>query len=121
MEKEGIHIHFGIILDLLIMVCGIYVVYQAIRMKSTNQIPEMLVGKDFPIERAKDSAGFIRFTFPYTTAIGIVLLTTGLAGALDILVGYPLAKNVMRVVLVIGVTAYGVMLIQAQKKYLVGC
>ena len=42
--------NFGMILDLLIMACGVYMVYWAVQMKSTNKIPEMLVGKGFPIK-----------------------------------------------------------------------
>ena len=33
--------NFGMILDLLIMACGVYMVYWAVQMKSTNKIPEI--------------------------------------------------------------------------------
>ena len=112
--------NFGMILDLLIMACGVYVVYWAVQMKSTHKIPAMLVGKGFPINRAKDPEGFIRFTFPFTFATGVFLLAIGLVGALDIFSTYPLADTLMRIVLVIVVIAYGMMLMKAQKKYLVG-
>lgn len=111
---------FGMILDLLIMACGVYVVYWAVQMKSTNRIPAMLVGKGFPINRAKDPKGFIRFTFPFTFATGVILLAIGLVGALGIFRTYPLADTLMRIVLVVVVIAYGMMLMKAQKKYLVG-
>ena len=51
---------FGMILDLLIMACGVYMIYWAVQMRSSNKIPAMLVGKGFPIDRAKDPDGFIR-------------------------------------------------------------
>lgn len=111
---------FGMILDLLIMACGIYMIYWAVQMKSTNKIPAMLVGKGFPISRAKDPDGFIRFTFPLTFATGVVLLTTGLAGALEIFVTYPLAETLMRIILIVVIVVYGMMLMKAQRKYLVG-
>ena len=111
---------FGMILDLLIMACGIYIIYWAVQMKTTNKIPSMLVGKGFPINRAKDPEGFIKFTFPFTFVTGIVLFAVGLVGALGLFVTNPLVETVMRVVLVIVIVAYGMVLMKAQKKYLVG-
>lgn len=112
--------NFGMIMDLLIMACGVYVIYWAVQMKSTNKIPTMLVGKGFPVNRAKDPAGFIRFTFPFTFVTGVLLFVIGLTGALGILSAYPLADTLMRIVMVVVVIAYGMVLMKAQKKYLVG-
>lgn len=111
---------FGMILDLLIMACGVYMVYWAVQMKSTNKIPAMLVGKGFPINRAKDPDGFIRFTFPFTFVTGVMLFFMGLVGALGLFITYPLAETLMRIVMVVVIIAYGVVLMKAQKKYLVG-
>ncbi|MDE6985318.1 MAG: hypothetical protein K2O99_12430 [Lachnospiraceae bacterium] len=111
---------FGMILDLIIMACGIYVIYWAVQMGSTNKIPAMLVGRSFPISRAKDPDGFIRFTFPRTLAVGIVLLVSGLVGALGLFVTYPLAETAMRLALVAVMIGYGMVLMKAQRKYLAG-
>lgn len=111
---------FGMILDLLIMACGVYIIYWAVQMKTSNKIPAMLVGKGFPINRAKDPDGFIKFTFPFTLATGIVLFAAGLTGALELFAARPLAETLMRLVLVIVIVVYGMMLMKAQKKYLVG-
>lgn len=111
---------FGMVLDLLIMGCGIYMIYWAVQMKTTNKIPSMLVGKGFPINRAKDPNGFIKFTFPYTFAAGIVLLAGGFVGALGLFVTQPLVETLMRLLLVVVIVAYGMVLMKAQKKYLVG-
>lgn len=119
-EKEGVQMSFGMILDLLIMACGVYMVYWAVQMKSTNKIPAMLVGKGFPINRAKDPDGFIRFTFPFTFVTGVMLFFMGLVGALGLFITYPLAETLMRIVMVVVIIAYGVVLMKAQKKYLVG-
>ena len=51
---------FGIILKMLIMACGVYMIYWAVQMKTTHQIPQMLVGKGFPTDRAKDPEGFMK-------------------------------------------------------------
>lgn len=112
--------NFGMILDLLIMACGVYMVYWAVQMKSTNKIPEMLVGKGFPINRAKDPQGFIKFTFPYTFGAGAVLLVSGLLGALELFILYPIADTLVSIVPVVVIICYGVILMKAQRKYLVG-
>ena len=118
--KEGVLMNFGMIPDLLIMACGVYMIYWAVQMRSTNKIPTMLVGKGFPINRAKDPAGFIRFTFPLTFATGVVLFVVGMVGALGIFITYPLAETLMRIALIVVIIAYGMALMKAQKKYLVG-
>jgi len=112
--------NFGMVMDLLIMACGVYMIYWAVQMKASKKIPTMLVGKGFPINRAKDPEGFIRFTFPFTFGTGIALLVAGLTGALEIFVVYPLADVLLNIVVVIIVLGYGVILMRAQKKYLVG-
>ncbi len=111
---------FGMILDLLVMACGVYMVYWAVQMRSSNKIPAMLVGKGFPLNRAKDPEGFIRFTFPFTFATGVVLFAAGLVGALGIFITVPLAETLMRILLVVVIVGYGIILMKAQKKYLVG-
>ena len=98
---------FDMILNILIMACGNYMLYWAIQMKRNKKIPEMLVGKNFPIERAQNPEGFIKATFPITFATGALLLVSGAVGALDLL----------EVVAIIG---YGALLMRAQRKYLVG-
>jgi hypothetical protein len=118
--KEGVQMSFGMILDLLIMACGVYMIYWSVQMRSSNKIPAMLVGKGFPIDRAKDPDGFIRFTFPFTFSTGVVLFVLGLVGALGLFITYPLAETLMRIVLVVVIVIYGMILMKAQKKYLVG-
>lgn len=112
--------NFGTILDLVIMICGVYVIYETVRMKTGSEIPEMFTGKGFMMEQAKDPAGFIRFMVPFTFGTGIALLASGVFGVFGILENYPLAETVMRVVLVAVIVVYGMVLMYAQKKYLVG-
>lgn len=111
---------FGIIIDILIMACGVYMIYWAVQMKSSGKIPAMLVGKGFPINRAKDTKGFIKSTFPITFGTGVILFAAGVTGALDILSFYPLADSLMRLGTVVIVLLYGVLLLKAQKKFLIG-
>lgn len=111
---------FGMILDLLIMACGMYMIYWAVQMKSSNKIPTMLVGKGFPISRAKDPEGFMKYTFPFTMGTGILLFAAGLAGALEVFILYPWADTILSLLVVLVVLGYGMILMRAQKKYLVG-
>lgn len=110
----------SMILKLLIMACGIYMMYWAVQMKSTKKIPEMLVGKGFPISRAKDPEGFIKCTFPYTLGTGIIIFVSGLIGALELLASSPMIDTLINFVVVVVIIVYGVVLMKAQKKYLVG-
>ena len=111
---------FGMILDLLIMACGVYMIYWAVQMRASNKIPAMLVGKGFPIDRAKDPDGFIRFTFPFTFFDGGCAFCVGAcrrAGAFYHLSagGDADADRAGR-----SDRHYGMILMKAQKKYLVG-
>lgn len=44
----------------------------------------------------------------------------GMVGALGIFITYPLAETLMRIALIVVIIAYGMALMKAQKKYLVG-
>ncbi|MCM1183848.1 MAG: hypothetical protein NC337_10790 [Roseburia sp.] len=110
----------AMICNILIMACGVYMIYWAVQMKSSHKIPVMLVGKSFPLDRAKDPAGFIRFTFPFTLFTGIFLLVVGMAQALELLAAYPFADTAVSLLLVVVVVLYGMILMKAQRKYLVG-
>lgn len=111
---------FSMMIDLLITGCGVYVIYWAMQMMQTKKIPEMLVGKGFPISRAKDPEGFVKATFPFTLGLGIVLFVAGILGALQIFAAYPVADTMISVVLVIVIFLYGSFLLKAQQKYLIG-
>lgn len=111
---------FDMILNILIMACGIYMLYWAIQMKNNKKIPEMLVGKGFPIERAHDPEGFIKATFPLTLATGALLFLAGIVGALELLAAYPMADTIINLCEVAVILIYGVLLMRAQRRYLVG-
>ncbi len=110
----------AMICNILIMAVGIYMIYWAVQMQSTHKIPEFLVGKGFPIDRAKDKEGFIRFTFPCTMFTGVFLLLVGMARALELLSQYPLVDTAVGFLVVVVVIIYGMILMRAQRKYLVG-
>lgn len=120
-KENGVNsMDFNMILKLLIMACGVYMIYWAMQMKTTHKIPEMLVGKGFPINRAKDPEGFMKNTFPFTMGTGIILFAAGLVGALEIFVLYPWVDTVITLVILVVLVIYGIFLLKAQKKYLIG-
>ena len=111
---------FGIILKMLIMACGVYMIYWAVQMKTTHQIPQMLVGQGFPTDRAKDPEGFMKVTFPLTMGMGIILFAVGLTGALELFIQYPFVDTLLTVLMLAALVIYGMLLLKAQKKYLIG-
>ena len=111
---------FGIILKMLIMACGVYMIYWAVQMKTTHQIPQMLVGKGFPTDRAKDPEGFMKATFPLTMGMGIILLAVGLTGALGVFGAYPIVDTILTLLMLAALVFYGMFLLKAQKRYLIG-
>lgn len=111
---------FRMMMDILIIGCGVYVIYWAMQMILTKKVPEMLVGKGFPLSRAKDPQGFVKATFPFTFALGIILFIAGILGALQVFAAYPVADTMISVVLVIVIFLYGSFLLKAQQKYLIG-
>lgn len=80
----------------------------------------MMVGKKFPLNRAKDPAGFIKASFPVTFSTGAILLAIGMIEALEILVLYPVLNASLSFIVVIVVISYGMILLKLQKKYLLG-
>lgn len=107
--------------DLLIMACGVYMAYWALQMKREHKIPEMLVGKNFKLERAKDPDGFIKYTFPYTLGTGVILFAAGFILSLGLFTEtFPLFDTLISLGLVVLIILYGVVLMKAQKWYLVG-
>ncbi|MBQ2116627.1 MAG: hypothetical protein II193_08600 [Lachnospiraceae bacterium] len=112
--------NFSIVLRIVLISYGAYLVYNAIQMKSTNQIPQLLMGKGFEVSSAKDPAGFIKKMFPQTMVAGILIFSLSI---FDMYAN--LAKKAVfdvAVILIIGVViiVYSILLVNAQKKYLAG-
>jgi len=113
-------VNFGTVLDIVIMICGVYVIYGTVQMRTGSKIPEMFAGDGISADQAKAPADFKRFISPYAFGTGIALLLSGLFGAFEVLAGYPLAETAMRVALAAVIVVYSMVLMYAQKKYLVG-
>ena len=108
------------ILNLLIIACGVYMMYQAVHMKKTKKIPDMLVGKTFPSEKAHDVNGFIQAMFPMTYFTGTVFVLAGAVSLFRLLASYPFADAFINLLEAAVILLYGAFLLKAQRKYLVG-
>lgn len=69
------------IFDLLILGCGIYLVYSALTMKKTGKIAAgVLLSKDVDADKIKDKAGFIQYMFSKLLGLGILTCVAGAWG-----------------------------------------
>ena len=66
--------NFGTVLDIVIMICGVYVIYGTVQMRTGSKIPEMFAGEGILADQAKAPADFKRFISPYAFGTGIALL-----------------------------------------------
>ena len=110
---------FSMTMQVIIMACGVYMIYWAIQMKTSKKIPQMLVGKGFKLDIAKDPEGFIKATFPFTFATGVIIFLGGACNAIDLFIMYPVIDYLISLVIVIVIIGYGAFLSKAQKKYLI--
>ncbi len=109
-----------VIMKLIFAVCGIYLLYTAMQMKLSREIPKFLVGSSFPMSRAKDPEGFIQKTFPFTFGIGVFFLSIGVTGVYGVFAAYPVVDVGLMIALLVTLFFYGKFLLKAQRKYLVG-
>lgn len=72
------------ILDVLILICGCYILYQAYIMKKEGTIPDgVLTVKGMMLAHNADIPGFIRAMFGKTVLLGIFAILAGLTGLLE--------------------------------------
>lgn len=109
-------------MDILEILAGAYMVYCAVKMKTTGEIKNDLVSRSIDPDRAPDKEGYIKAMFLPDIIMGVILIlcgcaTTGLPAAgvslpeiaNELIIGFALAIFII----------YGVMSMKAQKKYLV--
>ncbi len=94
--------------------------YWAIQMKTSNEIPSVLVGKGYSKDKAKDPDGFIKATFPFTLLTGILIFVFSIINAMKLFEDRILLEFLFNSVCVVVIILYAVFLTNAQKKYLFG-
>ena len=108
------------VLDLFIALCGAYMIYAAVKMKQTGEIPEgIMVRKGADLSRAKDIPGFIGYMYGKTVVVGICTIICGIVGLVnDTYGGLGMVQLVMTLVFFTAVVIFGIVAAKAQKKYL---
>ncbi len=100
MSYSTVMLIFGIIIGIL----GAYMIYQAQKMRSTGDVPEMFVSSQ-EMERCVNQRAFVQFLFPKVLAFGIVDLLFGIETLYDSV--YSLSNAVNGAVIVIFLFAWG--------------
>lgn len=106
------------LINIIVIACGVYMVYAAITMKTTGVVPSNLVGKNVDLANAKDIPGFVKKMFPVTLIVGVLTLLCGIGTALGIFGDNGYVQTIISLVFVVIVLVYGKILLDAQKKYL---
>ncbi|MBR2187868.1 MAG: hypothetical protein IJ860_00435 [Eubacterium sp.] len=67
-------------LDIIILLCGVYMIYGAFSLKNGGDLPQTFWNKDYPIPKCKDRAGFAAFMVPRLIGCGAVIVLDGVLG-----------------------------------------
>lgn len=108
------------VLDLFIALCGAYLIYAAVNMKRTGNIPEgIMIRKGADLSRAKDIPGFIDYMYGKTIVVAICTIICGIVGLVnDTYGGLETVQLGMTIVFFAAVVIFGIVATKAQKKYL---
>ena len=68
-----------LIFDIIVLVLGIYILYQARYMKMNQEVPSLFVAPE-EMQRCRNKKGFIQFFYSKAMIFGIVDLIFGLEG-----------------------------------------
>lgn len=102
--------------DILIVLCGIYIIYTVVKMKRYGKInPSVLLGKSVTENMIKDKEGFINYMYPKAMALGVV---TVICGVIDYLFSsYTIVGFVIMVTFLVILAIYCHFTNQAKKKF----
>ena len=70
-----------IIFDVIVALLGVYLIYNAIKMKKTDEIPGLLLGPK-EMKLCKNPYGFIDYMFPFILIFGIVCTLFGIVSVI---------------------------------------
>lgn len=79
---------FNNIFDLAIIIGGAMILYYAVQMKTVDKIKVgVMIPPDVNVQKMKDRAGFINYSYPRHVAQGIALVLLGVTGIFCDLIG----------------------------------
>lgn len=106
-------------MDLLIVFCGIYLIYISVQMKRTGEISSALLGKGYDPKKAKDPKGYIDYMYPKSIVMGLaVMLSGGLNYLNDRYWDIPNLNLIVCAVFFVLIVIFTKIMMDAQKKYL---
>lgn len=110
-----------VIIEVILCAYGIYMVYAAIQMKKTGNIPARLISNKINLERSKDIPGFIKFMFPRCFIFGIIMAVCSLIlGIRELeLISIPaVVALVAEVLYLAAIIYYVIIIVKAQNRFL---
>ena len=98
---------FNNIFDLAIIIGGAMILYYAVQMKTADKIKVgVMIPPDVNVQKMKDRAGFINYSYPRHVAQGLALIFLAVAGIFCDLIGrgdiHVIMYGIALVVLLIG-------------------
>lgn len=106
-------------IDILILVMGIYLAAQTLKMKATGEIPRALVSKRVDVNKCRDKESFIKVMYPKNIIFVIILIIAALLGIAANYVILPTAVVIGVYVLYLGALVYyAIISVKYQTKYL---
>lgn len=106
-------------MDILIILCGAYLVYSSVQMKRTGEVSSAIVGKGYDLKKAKDLKGYIEYMYLKSVILGVIVMVSGAANYLNGKYwNIPNFDLVVCAVFLVIIIVYSKIAIDAQKKYL---
>lgn len=110
-----------IVVNLLLVVCGVYVLSLTTKMKREGKIPAFLVSGKVNLERVKDTEGFISYMYPRLLIFGFAVLLFACISLLGEFVDMPAAVSLVSYLAYVALLIYySIISVRAQNKYLFG-
>lgn len=107
------------ILDIMLLACGIYIFGQNVRMKMTGKIPKGMINPRVKTENAPDIKGYINYIYIRGAIFGVVLIVMSFMLMLQSFVELPAVLLLLAQLLYIGTLIYyAVISVRAQNKFL---
>ncbi|MCR4611550.1 MAG: hypothetical protein K5644_06600 [Lachnospiraceae bacterium] len=108
-----------IIFDVIVLLLGVYLIFNAIKMKKTDTIPGILLAPK-ELKMCKNPYGFIDYMFPFLLVFGIVCTLFGIVSVLgDGLLDFPAIYNGISVLILLTVWVwFSMMLRKAKTKFM---
>lgn len=106
-------------MDILIILCGAYLIYSSAQMKRTGEVSSAIVGKGYDLKKARDVKGYIEYMYFKSIVMGVVVMVSGAANYLNgKYLNIPNFDLVVCAVFLVIIIVYSKITIDAQKKYL---